>query len=118
MAPAQVESPFRKGEANAGLWAAELHAPWKEWRAVARRQTTEGAHPSQPAGHLFIFFLCHVIEAIIPANLQTEHFVNLHREQIQQSRVTPFKKGSVTNLPAFTFPLVQLFCLGHLLREE
>nr|XP_036304546.1 IQ motif and SEC7 domain-containing protein 1 isoform X1 [Pipistrellus kuhlii] len=86
-----------------GLWAVELRAPGKVWRAVARRQTTEGAPPSQLAGHLSIFLLCHVIEAIIPANLQTEHFVNLHREQIQQSRVMPFKKGSET-LPCPPLP--------------
>lgn len=31
-----------------------------------------------------------IIQVSKPAILQTEHFVNLHREQIQQSRVEPF----------------------------
>lgn len=33
------------------------------------------------------FFPFHTIDITIPAKLRTEHFVNLHREQIQQSRV-------------------------------
>lgn len=63
-------------------WCGE---PWPDGR------TTEGAHPGRPArgsAHVPPFpRLCHIIEVIIPANLQTEHFVNLHRERIQQSRV-------------------------------
>jgi len=38
-------------------------------------------------GEVEYFFPFHTIDITIPAELQTEHFVNLHREQIQQSRV-------------------------------
>lgn len=47
-----------------------------------------GAHPGQGVCPFHSPLTpCHIVEVTIPANLQTEHFVDLHREQIQQSRV-------------------------------
>lgn len=128
--PYFVVSAFRDTAATSAVFLSRgtEDCPWHlpRWRSLSERakltglgcgapcsregvascgQTADnrGSPPSQLAGHLSIFLLCHVIEAIIPANLQTEHFVNLHREQIQQSRVTPFKKGSET-LPCPPLP--------------
>ncbi|XP_055413217.1 IQ motif and SEC7 domain-containing protein 1 isoform X3 [Bubalus kerabau] len=77
-------SPRRKGEAGAGLHrrgaldcggTAPGSPPWL-------RPGLCPPHPTPP--------LSRIIQVSKPAILQTEHFVNLHREQIQQSRVEPF----------------------------
>lgn len=77
-------SPRRKGEAGAGLHGrgaldcggtAPGSPPWL-------RPGLCPPHPTPP--------LSRIIQVSKPAILQTEHFVNLHREQIQQSRVEPF----------------------------
>lgn len=51
--------------------------PW-----TAAGQPRGSAHPTPP--------LSRIIQVSKPAILQAEHFVNLQREQIQQSRVEPF----------------------------
>lgn len=56
------------------------------------------------------FFPFHTMGTTIPAKLQTEHFVHLQREQIQQSRVQPFVPSSprLFHTCAICFPLLLL----------
>lgn len=61
-------------------------------------------------GEVQSFFPFHTMDTTIPAKLQTEHFVHLHREQIQQSRVQPFVSSSPRSCHtcAICFPLLLL----------
>lgn len=71
-------------------------------------------------GEVQSFFPFHTMGTTIPAKLQTEHFVNLHREQIQQSRVEPFVSSSprLFHTCAICFPLLLLLLWNDLHEKK